>query len=621
MKTTTIHFFILTTLLLSTAPSQANVVDFIFGAGSFGRKTGTTADCQNVIQRYVRNRRFYNDETWKDRVVTDRAPNFLSDIEYMEETKYVNQTLGIVDTRFDPELDTQIYYSPTAKPLADGTIPVVDPEAKALVIYFHGSGTEKASGVGFAGKMNSLSKMNYSSLSFDLPFHQLGSRNPALAKSAEFAAYVERIVQKYKVPGQPVILVGHSFGPDIISEYITRYPKSVDAAVLVSPGSFDKTTAKWYSDKTSMMDFGDTKMNADGGRWAGAVTNGKLWDKPNAAGRIDPTKANPDLDIYVISGDREEYVPGELDAVTGKPTTKPRGYDVQGAYNNYFSRVDVTIEPGVGHYIFNHNDAQGQDVVLRSILRANGESLLDEKELKRIASARFANRPSYETIALRYQKEPFFKTWLDRVAKEKGTNGPDLIRTMIRTDDKKGGQDMLVNFLTVSRQRVEALNANIKATQTWAPEFYNENKVAIDALGEKSADSTVIQAKYLAYIKTLSPERVAANTVAKPDVYTIAEKPQRPEVQVQAQSPNGQPLKVQLTPEEKEAKRRASMLSKGMDPNKGAGEPVVEAQVQAPSNQGQPTRSQLTPEEKEAKRRESMLRKGMDPDRRPGQNP
>jgi pimeloyl-ACP methyl ester carboxylesterase len=616
MKSTTIHFVILVTLLLSAVASHANTIDFLFGAGSFGRKTGTTGDCRNLIKRYVENRKFYKDETWKDRVVNERAPNYLSDIDYMDETKYTNSTLGIVDTKYVPEFDTQIYYTPTAKPLADGTIPVVDPEAKALVIYFHGSGTKKASGVGFAGKMNSLSKMGYSSLSFDLPFHQLGSMNPALANSAEFAAYVERIVQKYKVAGQPVILVGHSFGPDIISEYITRYPKSVDAAVLVSPGSFDKTTSKWYSDKTSKMDFGDTEMNEAGGRWAGAVTNGKTWDRPGAAGRVDPTKANPDLDIYVISGDREEYVPGELDAVTGKPTTKPRGYDVQGVYNNYFSRVDVRIEPGVGHYIFNHRDDQGQDVVLRSILRANDESLLDEKELRRLASARFANRPSYETVALRYQKEPFFKTWLDQVAKEKGTDGIALIRTMMRTDDKKGGQDLLVNYMTVERQRMAELNAHIRSMETWAPDFYKENKVAIDALGDKGADSTVIQAKYLAYIKSLDANRIAANTVARSDVYVIAEKPVRPEGQVQAQAPQGQPLKPQLTPEEKDAKRRESMLSKGMDPNKAPGEPRVEAQVQA-----QPQKPQLTAEEKEAKRRESMLKKGMDPDRRPSQSP
>lgn len=46
--------------------------------------------------------------------------------------------------------------------------------------------------------------------------------NPALANTGEFAKYVHSIIEKYRVPGQPVILTGHSFGPDLIAEYITQ---------------------------------------------------------------------------------------------------------------------------------------------------------------------------------------------------------------------------------------------------------------------------------------------------------------------------------------------------------------------------------------------------------------
>ncbi len=38
---------------------------------------------------------------------------------------------------------------------------MVDPEAKAVVIYIHGSGTEKASGINFAGKCNTLARLGY----------------------------------------------------------------------------------------------------------------------------------------------------------------------------------------------------------------------------------------------------------------------------------------------------------------------------------------------------------------------------------------------------------------------------------------------------------------------------
>lgn len=527
----TISTLVLLATLVTPSTSSANALDYIFGSGSFGRKSGTTGDCGNILQRYLENRRFFKDTTWKDRVVTERDPNYLNDMDYMEEMKYTNSTLGLVDTKFVKEFDTQIYYTSTAKPRPDGTIPEVDPEAKALVVYFHGSGTMKASGVGFAGKMNSLSKMGYSSLSFDLPFHRLGSKNPALADPKNFAEYVDKIIQKYKVEGQPVILVGHSFGPDVIAEYVTRFPHSVDSAVLVSPGSFDKATTKWYNEKTTKMDFGDTEMNDEGGRWAGMVTNGKIWSDPKAPGRVDPTIANKDLKIHVISGDKEEYIPGELDA-RGMPTDKPREYDVQKAFNQYFSRVDVTIEPGVGHYIFNHRDAQGQDVVLRSVLKADGESLANEKELKKAMAQRMAQRGAQEVLATRYTKEPFFRKWVDAEAKKQGTTGASLVETFMKTEDKKTAQSMLTNFMTVERQRVEVMNKNIKATANWAPDFYAENKAAIDTLGDKGVDQTGIQAKYHAYLKTLPESQVNAHAVSGEDVFVLpvkAERPPRPE--------------------------------------------------------------------------------------------
>ncbi len=514
--------FVLTAFIFSQT-AMANPIDFIFGAGSFGRQAGTTADCRNVIKRYVENRRFLRDETWRDRTVPVRNPQFLDDLEYLEDTRYASSTLGIVDTRFVEEFDTQIYFTATGRPLSDGTIPVVDPEAKALVVYLHGSGTKKASGVGFAGKMNSLAKMGYSSLSFDMPFHALGSRNPALANAANYAEYMNRIIERYRVPNQKVILVGHSFGPDVIAEYITRYPRGVDSAVLISPGSFDHVTKKWYEEKTSRMDFGETEMNDAGGRWAGMVTRENTWNRVNAPGRVDPTVANRDLDIYVISGDREEYVPGPLDS-RGHPTDAPRTYDVAASFQRYFSRVDVTIEPGVGHYIFNHRDAHGHDVVLRSVLRANGESLAQEKELRRVVTDRMAQRPAYDLMALRYSKEPFFRAYVDRLASEQGKSGMEIIQGFRQSDDRRNAQQMMTNFMTVERQRVEALNTNIRNTAQWAPDFYRENRAAIVALGEKGNDQTTIQAKYLALLEGQPREVVRQHASVPESVYVIPER-------------------------------------------------------------------------------------------------
>jgi hypothetical protein len=271
------------------------------------------------------------------------------------------------------------------------------------------------------------------------------------------------------------------------------------------------------------MNFGDTEMNDAGGRWAGMVTNEKIWDKVKSKERIDPTVANPKLNLFVISGDLEEYVPGPLDS-TGHPLKgAPRTYDVKKAFENYFQRVDVTIEPNVGHYIFNHKDANGHDVVLRSVLKANGESLNQEKELKKAFSERMAQRPNYDLLALRYDKEPFFRAYLDRVAAKEGKSGMDLVQSLRQSQDKKGAQDVLMNFLTVERQRVEALNENIKSSAKWAPEFYKENKAAIDVLDGKG-DHTTITAKYLAYLESQPKEVVQQHAQVPESVFVIPEK-------------------------------------------------------------------------------------------------
>ena len=508
-------------------PAQAGIVDFIFGAGKFGRKASPVADCRSLWQRLRENSAFMKDDSWKTRVVKERDPEFLNDREYLEEMKLLKDTLGGVDTRFLKDLDTRVYYTSTARALPDGTIPMVDPEAKALVIYFHGSGTSKASGANFAGKMNSLSKMGYSALSFDLPFHKDGSRNPALARTAAFSEYLDQLITKVRQPGQPVYLVGHSFGPDVMAEYITRHPKGVDGVVMLSPGSFDKETKKWFEDNTVYMTriFGDVEPNNFGGRWASMVTNERTWNNLKAKGRQDPTEVNPNLKVHVISGDREEYIPGPLDA-EGYPTAEPRSYDVAQVFKTYFKNSEVTIEPGVGHYIFAHEDAEGQDVVLRSILKVHGEKLADEKALKAETTKRWESKTPIDLLAARYSQQPFFRKWLDTEAEAAGAeNGQKWIARMMTEGDKKAASKLMANFGLVEKQRMEAVNANIRATEQWAPEFFNEHKEQIEKLGTKGYDPAAIYSRYLTFLKTQPEVVVKEHSMAGTDVFTLPEKP------------------------------------------------------------------------------------------------
>lgn len=73
---------------------------------------------------------------------------------------------GHIFKRWDPELETMIY-STMAEPRKDGSVPLVSKDAKAVVIFFHGSGTAKASGNNFKENQNILRPFGIAGISFD----------------------------------------------------------------------------------------------------------------------------------------------------------------------------------------------------------------------------------------------------------------------------------------------------------------------------------------------------------------------------------------------------------------------------------------------------------------------
>lgn len=217
--------------------------------------------------------------------------NWHDDISYIEGNQKL-ETLGLVDTYFSTAKDTQIYYTKTAIPNSKGQTPLVDPQSKAVFIFFHGSGTMKSGGRNFIANMNTLAKLGYSALSFDMPFHSEGSRDEKFNNAFYFMEWVKNIVDEVKKSGKPVILAGHSFGPDVILEFATRYPKKIDAVVALSPAGFTKELSRWYDQHTSKMKFGgEVAENEAGGLWAGTMSKQFLWSKKKLA---DPTQINPD---------------------------------------------------------------------------------------------------------------------------------------------------------------------------------------------------------------------------------------------------------------------------------------------------------------------------------------
>jgi pimeloyl-ACP methyl ester carboxylesterase len=450
------------------------------------------------------------------------AFNYLSDLAYLRERKN-SEKVGIVRSLFSTEFDTRIYYTATGVPNSHGQIPVVDPKSKGLFIYFHGSGTSKASGVNFAYKMNRMAAMGFSVLAIDLPFHADGSRNRKMTEPEHFYGMMNKLIHHYNPEGLPVYLAGHSFGPDLAAEYFKRYPTDPNLAgvLMVSPAGFNKELADWFNEKTVHMAplWREIVVNEDGAAWAGMLSSKHSWRTPGTFANPDPTLVNPSVKVKVISGEFEEYVPGELD-YRGVPTKTPRDYDFAGAIHQLLARADVTIEPGVGHYIFEHTDRYGNDVIIRSMLEIAGENISNEKQLKTVAN--FNPLPEPQELARKYARDPFFKAWIDSIPKGRTT-----VLKIAAELDVVSARRLLTDFhryVVINRER--AMIQNIISTKEWNPIFYEQNRTEIDSIDlKKPRLSDVLLNRYYAMLEEISVS--ARNNHATADantVYTIPEK-------------------------------------------------------------------------------------------------
>lgn len=457
------------------------------------------------------------------RDLTEKKFNFLNDYEYIKEKRNIEK-VGIVRSFFSKEFDTRVYYTATGAPNAKGEIPVVDPKSKGLFIYFHGSGTNKASGVNFAYKMNRMATMGFSTIAIDLPYHSEGSRSAKMADPVHFYAMIQKLIREYNTEHLPVYLAGHSFGPDLAAEYFKRYPNDPDLAgvLMISPGGFNKVLEDWFMNKTAHMTalWGDIVSNDDGAAWAGLLSSQHKWRYPGTKENPDPTVVNPRVHVKVITGEYEEYVPGELDH-RGLPTKTPRTYDMTKAIHEVLKGAEVIIEPGVGHYIFEHKDKDGYDVIIRSMLDIAGESMAREKELK--AESNFGPMADHIEIVRKYAREPFFKAWIDSMP-----GGKEKIISLMEAGDTVSARKMITDynrFVLANRDR--ALIQNIVNTQVWNPIFYNQNRAEIDAIDMSKPKVTVSDAlinKYYAMLEQVTEAARNKNAIATGEVFAIPEK-------------------------------------------------------------------------------------------------
>ena len=238
---------------------------------------------------------------------------------------------------------------------------------------------------------NRLAKLGYAAIGFDYPYHKNGPRSERLGETKVFIEWIYQMLLDLRpVDGRPLYLWGHSFGPEVIAGLLYAHPEIADGVVFLSPGPFNKELDTWVETKTSQMikQWPGTKLNEAGGQWAGRVKSGATWSRvPHSPG--DPTRHGPRLRIPV--GDEDEYFPGPLDE-KGMPVGTPY-YPIKRSCR-VFANAVITIEPGIGHRLFDHDDAEGRNVMMRELLALDGIDALPAT-LKAIESQHDENTPRW----------------------------------------------------------------------------------------------------------------------------------------------------------------------------------------------------------------------------------
>ena len=349
--------------------------------------------------------------------------------------------------------------------------------------------------------MNNLAKLGFSALSFDYPFHGDGPLSPKFNDVAFFMKWVDSIVQEAKKSGKPVYLVGHSYGPDVISEYVTRFPFAVNGALLMSPAGFNPVLAAWYQDYTTKMKFGgEVPQNEAGGIWAGQMSEQYIWNKNKLP---DPTVVNPNLKIHLLSGDREEYVPAPVGG-SKKTPIGPNTYDIGAAIKEFFRNADVVIEKGVGHYIFTHADEKGNNVVMRELLRVSGHKVEDSKKLTEEASLAGSVMPYTERLLNRYSLDGNFRTFVDRYIGERA------FRQKMKSSNEFLAKNISDQYDIYARAYEVKIAEYVISDSPYVKEFQKTHAASVEAarknMKERFAQVLVL---FSAYLESKTPEQAA----------------------------------------------------------------------------------------------------------------
>jgi hypothetical protein len=188
--------------------------------------------------------------------------------------------------------------------------------------------------------------------------------------------------------------------------------------------------------------------------------------------------------LRILSGNREEYVPAPLSAENGLPNGD-NTYDISVPLKKLFSRSVVTIEPNIGHYIFDYADADGLNAVTRELLTLVGEN---PKEMRKIEE-RVQNENSLQdvstVVAKKYAQDPLFRAWADQ------TYGAKTVLRAARNADDRLLKKISDEYTLAKTERELEIVRKIIATKTTNPDFYQKFQKQIDTMNPNKVDSSI----------------------------------------------------------------------------------------------------------------------------------
>ena len=389
---------------------------------------------------------------------------------------------------FSSRWDTEVYFTATGVPNSKMQIPLVDPDSLGVVLFLPGSGTAKTSGSNYVGNMSTLANLGYSAVSIDTPKHASGPLSEKYDDIEDFMRWMKMIVDDLRAFGKPVYLAGHSFGPEVIFEYISRYPNDLAGVLALSPTSVDRVTEEWYWSNTVYMKFGgDVPSNDLGGEWAEGIARQRTWDKGI---RPDPTVVNPNLRVRMLSGNMEEYVPAPVGGKYNTPVGK-NTHDISVPLLKLFSNASITIEDGIGHYLFDWRDKNGQHAVTREILLMLGQNPANVEGLAKAATARRQAHSITDQFVQKYLSDLTVQAWVNEIG------GRGLMQSVWRRQDDDYTSTLQKKYALARTQRFTDLTLKVAETQQSDPEFYAQHKAAIEeAVAKNKLNDELITAYF-----------------------------------------------------------------------------------------------------------------------------